>query len=105
MIATASAVHFAGAKPVPVGISEEDYLIDPKKIVKKITKKTKGIIVTQLNGRVAKMHEIKKIATKYNLSIKNNNAITISKIVLLDSLGEGSETTVTVNPKSNFFSQ
>jgi len=74
MIATASAVHFAGAKPVPVGISEEDYLIDPKKIVKKITKNTKGIIVTQLNGRVAKMYEIKKIATKYNLMLFEDSA-------------------------------
>lgn len=74
MIATASAVHFVGAKPIPVGISEQDYLIDPKKIEKKITKKTKGIIVTQLNGRVAKMSEIKKIVKKYNLMLFEDSA-------------------------------
>lgn len=74
MIATASAVHFVGAKPVPVGISEKDFLIDSKKIEKKITKKTKGIIVTQLNGRVAKMSEIKKIVKKYNLMLFEDSA-------------------------------
>ena len=59
-----------------------------------------GIVTGNLLGEIVITASCESIATKYNLSIKNNNAITISKIVLLDSLGEGSETTVTVNPKN-----
>ncbi|NBT59035.1 aminotransferase class I/II-fold pyridoxal phosphate-dependent enzyme, partial [bacterium] len=49
-IATASAVHFAGAKPVLVEC-RKDRLIDPADIRKKITNKTKVLLPTQLNGR------------------------------------------------------
>ena len=34
MIATASAIKFCGAKPVPVDIKKSDGLIDPKEIEK-----------------------------------------------------------------------
>lgn len=74
MIATASAIHFAGAKPILLDIKEEDYLIDEKKIEKKINSKTKAIVVTQLNGRVANMSEIIKIAKKYKLKIFEDSA-------------------------------
>ena len=57
MIATASAIKFCGAKPVPVDIKKSDGLIDPKEI-EKINKKTKAILVTHLNGRTCEMKEI-----------------------------------------------
>lgn len=74
MIATASAVYFTGAKPVLLDIKEDDYLIDEKKIEKKITYKTKAIIVTQLNGRIANMEKILKIAKKYKLKVFEDSA-------------------------------
>ena len=74
MIATASAIHFAGAKPVLLDIREEDYLIDEKKIKEKITSKTKAIIITQLNGRVANMSKIIEISKKYKLKIFEDSA-------------------------------
>lgn len=74
MIATASAIHFAGAKPVLLDIREEDYLIDEKKIKEKITSKTKAIIVTQLNGRVANMSKIIEISKKYKLKVFEDSA-------------------------------
>ncbi|MBM3252123.1 MAG: aminotransferase class I/II-fold pyridoxal phosphate-dependent enzyme, partial [Candidatus Omnitrophica bacterium] len=49
-IATALAVSFAGAKPVFVDIDEKTYNIDPAKIKKAITKKTKAIIPVHLYG-------------------------------------------------------
>ena len=65
-IATASAVHFTGAKPVLVEC-REDRLIDSADIRKKITKKTKAILPTQLNGRTCNMDEIQAICREHNL--------------------------------------
>ena len=74
MIATASAIKFCGANPVPVDIKKSDGLIDPKSIVKKINKKTKAILVTHLNGRTCEMREILKIAKKYKLLLFEDGA-------------------------------
>lgn len=68
MVATAAAIHFAGATPVPVECGS-DHLIDPEAVEKAITEKTKAIMPTQLNGRTANMDALQKIADKYNLII------------------------------------
>ncbi|MBM3249181.1 MAG: DegT/DnrJ/EryC1/StrS family aminotransferase [Candidatus Omnitrophica bacterium] len=68
-IATALAVSFAGAKPVFVDIDEKTYNIDPAKIKKAITKKTKAIIPVHLYGQSADMQPILKIAREYNLKV------------------------------------
>lgn len=73
MVATASAIHFAGGIPVPVDVGY-DRLIDVNKIEGAITSKTKAIMPTQLNGRVAEMDRIKKIADKNNLLIFEDSA-------------------------------
>ncbi len=67
MIATASAVNFCGAKPIPVDINWDDGLINPLEIEKKINKKTKAILITHLNGRTCDMDKILKIKKKYKL--------------------------------------
>jgi dTDP-4-amino-4,6-dideoxygalactose transaminase len=67
-IASAAAIHHSGAKPI-LADCQEDHLIDPDSIVKLITSKTKAIMPVQLNGRVANMDAINKIATKHNLII------------------------------------
>jgi len=73
MVATASAIYFSGAVPIPVEAGE-DHLIDPESIEKNITDKTVAILPTQLNGRVANMDKIKDIAEKYNLVIFEDSA-------------------------------
>jgi len=73
MIATASAIKFTGATPIPAE-SGEDHLIDPNSIEKLITSNTKAIIPTQLNGRVANMDKVIDIANKYNLQIYEDSA-------------------------------
>ena len=67
-IASAASIAHLGAKPVFVDVNDEQ-LIDPTKIEKSITKKTKAIMVVHLSGRVADMKPIKKIAKKYKLFI------------------------------------
>jgi|TARA_B110000027_G_scaffold114874_1_gene124732 dTDP-4-amino-4,6-dideoxygalactose transaminase len=68
-IATWLAVTRTGAKVVPVEPDIESYNIDPKKIIKSITSKTKAIIVVHLYGQPANMDAIMKISKKYNLKV------------------------------------
>jgi dTDP-4-amino-4,6-dideoxygalactose transaminase len=65
-IATASAVHFVGAKPVLVEC-REDRLIDPDDIRKKITLRSRCLLPTQLNGRTANMDEILGLCREHSL--------------------------------------
>ena len=73
MLATASAIKFAGGIPVPVDIGQ-DNLICPKSIEQAITKNTVGIMPTQLNGRVSNMEKINSIAKKHGLFIVEDAA-------------------------------
>ncbi|MCG8612739.1 MAG: DegT/DnrJ/EryC1/StrS family aminotransferase, partial [Pseudomonadales bacterium] len=68
MVATASAIHFAGGVPIPVEAGE-DLLIDPDAIEAAITEKTRAIMPTQLNGRTCDMDKITKIADKHGLKL------------------------------------
>lgn len=69
MIATATAVGWAGGKPILVDVEKESMTIDSKKIEEKITEKTIAIIPVHILGRSANMAEIEKIAKKHNLTI------------------------------------
>jgi dTDP-4-amino-4,6-dideoxygalactose transaminase len=73
MVATASAIAFTGATPIPVEAGV-DHLIDPESIRKAINSNTKAIIPTQLNGRVANMDEILEIARVHNLQVYEDSA-------------------------------
>ena len=73
MVATASAIAFTGAKPVPVEAGT-DHLINPESILEAITSRTKAIIPTQLNGRVADMDKILDIANDYDLQVYEDSA-------------------------------
>ncbi len=68
-VATAFAVTLCGGKPVFVDVSDDDFLIDVKKIEEKITKKTKIIIPVHLYGSVCDMDPIMAIAKKHNLVV------------------------------------
>ncbi len=68
-VATASAVLMAGAKPVFCDVDKETYNIDPKKIEKCITEKTKAIIPVHLLGNPCDMERIMKIAQDHGLFV------------------------------------
>jgi len=67
-IPTVSAIRSTGAKVKFVDI-DHNYLMDPKKIEKCISKKTKVIIPVHLYGLACEMDSICKLAKKYNLKI------------------------------------
>ena len=73
MLATASAIKFAGGIPIPVDIGN-DNLICSKSIEEAITSNTVGIMPTQLNGRICDMDPIIKIAKKHSLFIVEDAA-------------------------------
>jgi dTDP-4-amino-4,6-dideoxygalactose transaminase len=73
MVATASAIHFAGAIPVPVECGS-DHLMDPASVEAAITPRTRAILPTQLNGRTANMAALGALAQKYRLSIVEDAA-------------------------------
>ncbi len=69
MIATATAVEWAGGKPVIVDVEKDRVTIDVNKIENKINNKTIAIIPVHILGRAADMERLKELASKYNLSI------------------------------------
>ena len=64
--ATVTPLLFTGAKPVLCDIDENGN-IDPQEIKRKITSKTKGIIITHMWGIPCKMDDIIKICKENNL--------------------------------------
>lgn len=68
-VATAAAIHYAGAKPVFVDIDPESYTIDVTQIERAITERTKAIIPVHLYGQAADMDSILEIARARNLIV------------------------------------
>jgi dTDP-4-amino-4,6-dideoxygalactose transaminase len=73
MVATAAAIHFAGATPVPVECGD-DHLIDPQAVGAAVTPRTRAILPTQLNGRTADMRALENIANGRGLAIVEDAA-------------------------------
>jgi len=68
--ASANCIKYVGAIPVFADIiGPQDLNIDPIDLERKITEKTKAIIVVHMAGFPAKMDEIMAIAEKYNLKV------------------------------------
>lgn len=88
----ANAILLAGAKPVFCDITLDTYNIDPADIEKKITEKTRAIMVVHYAGFACDMGRIMDIAKKHNLYViedaahalgakyKNQNLGTIGNI-------------------------
>jgi perosamine synthetase len=73
-VATANAVVSTGAKPVFVDILKDNYTMDPDDLQKKITKRTRAIILVHLYGNVSHIERFSEIAKKYNLPIIEDSA-------------------------------
>jgi len=66
-IATPNSILFHKAKPVFADIDPETFNIDPEKIRKKITPRTKALLVVHLYGNPCDMDKIQRICREYNL--------------------------------------
>ncbi len=74
MSACASAILNWNAIPVFADIEKDTYNIDPKDIIKKISKKTKAIMAIDIFGHPCNILELKKICKKYNLKLITDSA-------------------------------
>jgi perosamine synthetase len=68
-IASVSSILYTGATPVFVDSLETTWQMDPEDVKKKITKKTKAIMVVHLYGQICDMGAIMKIANEHNLFV------------------------------------
>ncbi len=72
-IATAAAIHYSGATPVPVDCGP-DHLMNPAAAAAAVTQRTRAIIPTQLNGRTCDMAALGVLAERHNLIIVEDAA-------------------------------
>jgi dTDP-4-amino-4,6-dideoxygalactose transaminase len=69
-VATANAIRYTGATPIFADIaSEDDWCVDPDDIARKITPKTKALMVVHYAGHPCRMDEITALAETHNLKI------------------------------------
>jgi dTDP-4-amino-4,6-dideoxygalactose transaminase len=68
-MATAEAISYTGATPVFVDVDEATYTMDPARLERAITKRTKAIIPVHLFGQMADMDPILEIARRHKLRV------------------------------------
>jgi dTDP-4-amino-4,6-dideoxygalactose transaminase len=73
-IATWLAVSHAGARPVPVEPDESTYNIDPARIEKAVTRRTRAILPVHLYGQCADMEPIRAIARRRGIRVLEDAA-------------------------------
>jgi len=81
MCATATSILHFNCIPVFVDINIDDYNLDYSKIEKKITKRTKAIMVADIFGQSSDINAINKIAKKYSLKVICDSAQAIGSKV------------------------
>ena len=90
-----SAIVLSGAIPIFVDVNVNSLQIDASKIEKRITKKTKAIMVPNLIGNIPDWQSIKKIATKYKLKVIEDSADTLGAKIKNKSTGIYSDISIT----------
>tara|TARA_Y100000741_G_scaffold345073_1_gene310209 strand:- start:5 stop:1090 length:1086 start_codon:yes stop_codon:yes gene_type:complete len=73
-VSTVNAIVINGGNPIFVDVDPTTLCINKKTIEEKISPKTKLILPVHFGGLSCNMHDIKKIATKYNLDIIDDAA-------------------------------
>lgn len=74
VIMNSTTVWQCNAIPIYADIDPDTFLIDPEDIERKITQKTKAIVVVSLYGLPCDMDKINKISEKYNIPVIEDHA-------------------------------
>ena len=90
-----SSIMLNNLNPILVDCKIDTLQIDPNKIEKKISKKTKAILVPNLIGNIPDWEKIRKIANKYKLMIIEDSADTLGGMVDGKSTGIYSDISIT----------
>ena len=73
-VATGSAVSALGAKPVFADIHPSTYNVDPSQLERRVTSRTRAIVVVHLYGLPADMDPIMEFARRNNLQVVEDSA-------------------------------
>jgi len=68
-IASSNCLLYEGVKPVFVDVDEKTFNLDPEKLERAITSKTKALVVVHIFGQSADMAPIMRLAKKYKLAV------------------------------------
>ena len=90
-----SSIILSGAKPIFIDIDIETLQIDIGKIEKKITKKTKALMIPNLIGNIPNWKAIKNIAKKNKLKIIEDSADTLGATINSKPTGTYSDISIT----------
>ncbi len=90
-----SSIVLNNLKPIFVDVEAETLQIDTKLIEKKITKKTKALLIPNLIGNIPNWSEIKKIAKKHRLKIIEDSADTMGAKIGTKTTGSYSDISIT----------
>ena len=72
--ATASMIHYCGAKPVFADIDAETFTVDPENVKEKISYKTRAIVPVHLFGNSANINALQDISQDHDLSLIHDSA-------------------------------
>lgn len=86
-IASANAIVHAGAVPVFADIDPKTYNVDPADVRRKITKKTRGILVVHQIGLAADMPTLTKIARIHKLLVFEDCACGLGSMIAAKHVG------------------
>jgi len=92
--APANAIINSNLKPIFVDINKNDFTIDTNLIEKKITNKTKALLVVHLYGYPCDMKKIRKICNKHNLFLIEDCAEAIGSKINGKKIGSLSDISV-----------
>ena len=90
-IATANAIKYVNAKPVFAEINPENYNLDVADTEKKITSKTKAILLVHQIGMPADIDAFQQLANKYNLKLIEDAACAAGSAYKDKKIGSHSE--------------
>lgn len=90
-IATANSIRHAGAIPVFAEVDPRTYNIDPSDAEKRITRKTRAIIIVHQIGMPADIDAFKVICERYNLKLIEDAACAIGSVHKGGKIGSHSD--------------
>ena len=90
-IATANVIKYVGATPVFAEVQQKTYNLDPVEVEKKITEKTKAILVVHQIGMPAEIDAFKALCGQYNLKLIEDAACAAGSAYKGKKIGSHSE--------------
>lgn len=90
-IATANAIKYVGAMPVFAEVNPSNYNLDPVDVVKKITDKTKAILLVHQIGMPADINAFEELCGKYDLKLIEDAACAAGSSYKGKKIGSHSE--------------